>query len=285
LRLNLRTPVGTNCTTGTTCPRFIEFFTGLGPGVDSGGTGVGSIRLSTQGNGITQTSGSADFAEYMQLNSSASLGDIVSLNSSGEYQKAVAGQSIIGVISDNPAFVGNGNLEGTTNAYIVGFAGVIKTTVSTANGVINAGDLIGVSSTPGVGVKLTTSGYALGQALESFSGGGTGSISVLVFPKYIDAAVALSSYGGSGGGASGYWTLATSTGVVSFASSSYTTASTTNLVVSNSFTIGALSGLLRSQRAESFQPRSSIWEVTSPAFCPSKTAVPGLLPYLPTEKS
>src|SRR6185295_19029753 len=115
---------------GTTCPRFVEFFTGLGAGQDTGGTGVGSIRLSTAGTGITQTSGAADFAEYMTLNSAASVGDLVSLNSAGVYQKAVAGQSLIGVVSDNPAFVGNASLEGTPNAYVVGFAGVIQTTVS-----------------------------------------------------------------------------------------------------------------------------------------------------------
>ena len=80
-----------------------------------------------------------NFAEYMVLNSAASVGDLVSLNSSGEYQLAVAGQSLIGVVSDNPAFVGNANLEGTSNAYVVGFAGVIETTVSDANGPIPAG--------------------------------------------------------------------------------------------------------------------------------------------------
>jgi|GEM_PF-567017 len=267
LRLNIRTPFGTACTTGTTCPRFTEYFAGVASGADNGGEAVGSLRLSTAGTGITQTSGAADFAEYMSLNSTASVGDLISLNSSGQYQEAVAGQSLIGVVSDNPAFVGNANLEGTNNAYVVGFAGVIKTTVSTANGNINAGDLITAGSAPGVGVKLTTSGYALGQALQSYSGAGNGTITVLVMPKYVDASVALTSYGGSGGGSSGYWSLATSTGAVSLASSTYAlvvssnttlanatstnlavtgSASTSNLTVSSGFTFGSLSGILKS---------------------------------------
>jgi hypothetical protein len=263
MRLNLRTPYGTACVTGTTCPRFMEFFTGLGAGADTGGRGVGSLRLSTAGTGITQTSGSADFAEFMQLQSAASAGDLVSLNSSGQYQKAVAGQSLIGVISENPAFVGNANLEGTPNAYIVGFAGVVPTTVSTDNGTIDAGDLITASSTPGIGVKLTTSGYAVGQALQSFSGPGVGTINVLVMPKYVDAAVALQSYGGSQGGDSGYWSLATTSGIVSLASSTYsllasaatlTNASTTNISATyasstrgffGSLSVGSLSGIVK----------------------------------------
>lgn len=263
LRLNHRTAFGTTCTSASTCPRFIEYFVGLPDNADTGGRGVGSLRLSTAGTGITQTSGAADFAEYMVLNSAASVGDIVSLNSNGEYQRAVAGQSLIGVISDNPAFVGNANLEDQPNAYVVGFAGVIETTVSAANGEIGPGDFIAASTTAGVGVKLLESGYALGQALEGFSGGGTGTISVLVFPKYIDAAVALESYGGGGGGASGYWDLATSTGVVSLASSTYsvavenatiTNASTTNISASYAsstqgffglLSVGNLTGILR----------------------------------------
>lgn len=243
MRLNMRTPAGTSCNANNTCPRFLEFYAGTTNGSDTGGTGVGRIALSTAGTGITQTSGAADFAEYMLLNSSANVGDLVSLNSAGEYQKAVAGQSLIGVVSDNPAFVGNGNLEGTPNAYVVGFAGVIETSVSTANGPISAGDFIAASSTTaGVGVKLLNSGFALGQALESYSGIGVGTIKVLVLPKYIDAAVALESYGGSNGGVTGYWDLSTSTGVVTLASSTYsllvngatiTNASTTNLTISS----------------------------------------------------
>lgn len=221
LRLNIRTPYATACVTGTTCPRFTEYFAGVPSGSDTGGRGVGSLRLSTAGTGITQTSGAADFAEFMQLSESASVGDLVSLNSAGQYKKAVAGESIIGVVSDNAAFVGNGALEGEPNAYIVGFAGVIRTTVSTANGPINAGDLIAASDVPGVGIKLTESGYALGQALESYSGVGNGTIGVLVLPKFVDAAIALESYGGGATGDSGYWTLSTTTNSISLASSTY----------------------------------------------------------------
>ncbi len=264
LRLNLRTAFGTTCTSASTCPRFIEYFSGVGDDADTGGRGVGSLRLSTAGTGITQTSGAADFAEYMVLNSAASVGDLVSLNANGEYQRAVAGQSLIGVVSDNPAFVGNANLEGEPNAYVVGFAGVIETTVSDAHGAIGAGDFIAASTTAGVGVKLVGSGFTLGQALEAWSGPGTGQISVLVFPKYIDAAVVLDNYGGVQGGISGYWDFSTTTGMITLASSSYALALTNKLTLGNasatamsstyasstqgffgSLSVGNLSGILR----------------------------------------
>ena len=218
------------CTAGTTCQRFMEFYRGVTAG-DTGGTGIGRINVASGGAGVTYGTGAADLAEYMVLSSTAAVGDIVSLNSSGLYQKAVAGQSIIGTISTSPGFVGNSALEGNANAYVVGFAGVVPTTVSTANGSITAGDLITAGATAGVGVKLLTSGYALGQALQAYSGAGTSTINVLVFPKYVDASIALESYGGGGGGSSGYWSLATSTGTVSLASTTY------SLVISNAATL------------------------------------------------
>ncbi len=240
LRLNIRTPYGTTCTSGTTCPRFTEYFASVPSGSDTGGRGVGSLRLSTAGTGITQTSGAADFAEFMQLSESAAVGDIVSLNANGEYRKATAGEALIGVVSDNAAFVGNGNLEGEPNAYIVGFAGVIRTTVSDANGDINAGDLIAASDVPGVGIKLSESGYALGQALQSHSGPGVGTITVLVMPKFVDAAIALDSYGGGASGASGYWDLSTTTNAVSLASTTHTLAIAGNTQLATT-TIASLS--------------------------------------------
>ena len=109
------------------------------------------------------------------------------MGAGGAYHDAISGEPIVGVISEGAGFVGNSGIEASANANIVGFTGVIPTTVNNLNGNITAGDTITVGSTNGVGVKLTGSGYALGIALANYSSSATGTISVLVSPKWVDA--------------------------------------------------------------------------------------------------
>lgn len=71
----------------------------------------------------------------------------------------------MGAVSNNAAFVGNGNLEGQSNAAVVGFSGVVTTSVNDENGAIAVGDPITTSSTAGIGMKQTESGYTVGYAL------------------------------------------------------------------------------------------------------------------------
>jgi hypothetical protein len=200
----VRIGVGNNagCSSAGTCPRFLNFYKNVTAG-DSGGTAVGHIRISNAGTGITTTSGSADFAEYMIVSTASSDGDIIGFGG-GVKRLAQSGDVILGSVSNNSAFVGNGNLESVPNAAIVGLIGVVPAKVNTSNGNISVGDPITVSASSGIGMKQTSSGYTLGYALADYTAGGTGSIDVFVAPKYTDVA-ALSGGGGGGEGDSGYW--------------------------------------------------------------------------------
>lgn len=73
---------------------------------------------------------------------------------------------VIGVVSENAAVVFQ--VEGDTSTPVVsnGNAFVL---VSTINGSIKKGDLITTSTTKGIGMKATKSGYVLGSALEDYT--------------------------------------------------------------------------------------------------------------------
>jgi len=186
LRLNSRFGA-TACVAATTCPRFAEFFRGVASGAQTGGTGIGSIRIVSGGGSVSYTTTAADFGEYQIINGGGTTGDVVSVGSGGIYHKAVAGEPIVGVISVGAGFVGNAGIETLADANIVGFTGVIPTTVSNENGNITAGDTISVLTTSGVGSKLSSSGYALGIALANYTSATPGTIDVLVSPKWVDS--------------------------------------------------------------------------------------------------
>ncbi len=192
LRLNLGTTTGVACVAATTCPRFAEFFEGV-PAGETGGTGVGSIRIATGAAGVTFTTTAADFAELLTLTAPANVGDIISHTGSG-YQQATFGQEVMGVVSDQSGFLGNDKDDPGPNDAQVGYSGIIDTNVSDENGSIVPGDPITASSIPGYGMKDTTGGYVVGFARTSFTAG-TGTscgsftcsqISVHVQPKWYD---------------------------------------------------------------------------------------------------
>jgi hypothetical protein len=222
----LRIGVGNNtgCTSAATCPRLINFYKNIGTG-DSGGTAIGHTRISNAGTGITTTSGAADFAEYMVLDSASSDGDLVGFGG-GVKRLAQSGDVLLGSVSNNSAFIGNGNLESTTNAAVVGLIGVVPAKVNTSGGSIAVGDPITVSSTAGVGMKQVSSGYTVGYALASYSGVGMGTIDIFVAPKYTDVAALV---GGGGSGAAGYWSRAGSTVSLSNIADTLSIAGSTNL--------------------------------------------------------
>jgi Chaperone of endosialidase len=201
LRLNSRAPSAAACTAATTCQRFVEFFAGQTASSDTGGTAQGSIRQTTGAAGVSYFSGAADIAEYMILNTGAAVpGDLIAINNIG--QKALASnvnQPLLGIVSTAPSFVGNGNIEGATNAFVVGLLGVVPTRVNTLNGNISIGDPIGASATAGVGAKQTSPGYFVGRAATAYSGAGIGTIDVILSPGYNDPAAS------SATPSSGYW--------------------------------------------------------------------------------
>jgi hypothetical protein len=200
LRLNTGAGVGTDCTTSingsaipgvaadyTTCAKFIDFYS---DSVDEvSGTSVGRISMLNAGGSNSQRigyfSGGADFGEILNLYNNPEYGDIVGFDENG-YVKAKHGIRLVGVVSDNTAFIGNMNAEKGPNARTVGYVGIVRTFVSKENGEIKKGDPIGLGSVPGVGVKMVKAGYIIGHARESYAGTGVGKVEVQVDPTWYD---------------------------------------------------------------------------------------------------
>jgi hypothetical protein len=153
---------------------------------------------------VAYTTSGGDYAEYFLAdpNNLPQAGELVSLDGSSD--KAVTrattnGGQLMGVISTNPGFIGNGPI---CNAYdndcdsnyqkdnvLVALTGQVPVKVTVANGVINRGDPIGLSSTAGVGQKATTAGRIVGYAETGTTTDGT--IQVLIEPGYYSPAADL----------------------------------------------------------------------------------------------
>jgi hypothetical protein len=136
-------------------------------------SGIGVVG-SIQGNGAKgvqyKTSGIADFAEYVKKdkNTIIEFGSLVCLDSQGKAVKCDIGQrSMVGVASENPAFLGGANLGNGSIA--VGLVGQVATFVSDKNGDIRSGDNLTLSDIPGVAVKANDPGQIIGKALEDSS--------------------------------------------------------------------------------------------------------------------
>lgn len=151
--------------------RFVQFYAGASSGTD--GTGVGRIRLNN--GGVAYESGGADFAEYFTsafAKSNYEAGEIVALTKAGTVDTTTRpyDSSLVGVVSNTAAFVGNAKDDATSSAQIlVGLIGQIPVKVTTLNGPIRPGDAITASELRGVGMKATKPGMILGRALEGFS--------------------------------------------------------------------------------------------------------------------
>ncbi len=168
--------LGNNSASLSATNTFVNFQTnGLGT--------VGSIT--GNGTGVVYNTTNADFAEYFKKDITEDIpyGTITCITSSGTVSACShENTQIIGVTSQNPAFLGGKNLG--TASVAVGLVGQIETWVSTQNGSITAGDPITLSATPGTGVKATTAGMIVGRALQSYTGDTPGKILVLVQPSW-----------------------------------------------------------------------------------------------------
>ncbi|MDD4995392.1 MAG: hypothetical protein PHW53_02950 [Patescibacteria group bacterium] len=120
-----------------------------------------------------------DVAEYIDSYSGVEAGDVVEISSDGRARKSTQAYStkVIGVISTNPAIIFPGGNEGDdkqANREPLALSGIVPVKVSTENGVIQAGDLLTSSNTPGHAMRCTDKvqcgGAIIGKALESFSG-------------------------------------------------------------------------------------------------------------------
>lgn len=174
LRMNMGTASGTNLS------RFLQFYAGSTS--DSDGTGVGNIRVN--GAGVAFATGNADLAEWTDVSESVVAGDIIASLSTGN-KKAVAGNLVLGVVSDTAAVIGNetGDLTGKA---IIGMLGRVNTKVSTENGDIAIGDPIAASSVAGVGMKQTKAGPTIGKALVAYASPGVSRIAIQVVPGWFD---------------------------------------------------------------------------------------------------
>jgi hypothetical protein len=119
------------------------------------------------------------------LDSNVQDGSIVVTSSQGffiashEYDTGIIGVATLSPavsinVEDNPLVQNESNSNATK--YPVISSGNAVVTISTANGNISKGDLITTSSTKGVGMKATKSGYVLGSALEDYSSDDTSKV-------------------------------------------------------------------------------------------------------------
>src|SRR3990167_283681 len=129
------------------------------------------IKGASGGTGVTyQTSGIADFAEYMKKdkNQNIDFESVLCLNIDGlVYPCDKKSENIVGIASEHPSFLGGENLG--ERSIPVGLVGEVLTKVSNINGDIKPGDLLTSSSIPGVGAKAIKPTTMVGRALESFN--------------------------------------------------------------------------------------------------------------------
>lgn len=100
-------------------------------------------------------------------------GSIVSSSPKGYFLTSASyDPTLVGVVSNNPAVALN--LEGQSGkTYAVVASGTVQVLVSSINGDIKKGDPITSSTIPGVGMRATKTGYALGTALDDYSSSDT----------------------------------------------------------------------------------------------------------------
>lgn len=102
-------------------------------------------------------------------------GAIISFSPKGYFlSKTEYDSLIVGVVTANPAV--SLEITGGQKTYPVVSTGDTGVRVSTSNGKIHKGDPITTSSTPGVGMKATRTGYIIGAALDDYTSSNTKTI-------------------------------------------------------------------------------------------------------------
>ena len=110
--------------------------------------------------------------KYRTLDGAIEAGDIVSLveDESATIKRAKRGETILGVVSDEPGLLLN---QAVVDGSPVAVSGHVAVKVNMEGGEIAVGDAITLSSVQGVGTKATTTGDTIGIALEATSTPGT----------------------------------------------------------------------------------------------------------------
>jgi hypothetical protein len=186
-----RAPAGVNILRG-----------GLCVDIDGWCTASTTGRISS----VSSFIGGSDLAEMYHATEALEQGDVISVVSGINVSKARRGDKdkMMGVVSTAPGVVlGSGpDREGVAGDVPIALAGRVPLKVTTENGPIHAGDYLALSTVPGVGMRATKAGVAIGQALEDYSSAGVGKILVFVKNSYysglsLDSLPGLTSYSGS----------------------------------------------------------------------------------------
>lgn len=152
---------------GASTPGLSNYFTTF---LNGRGEVVG--KISGNGlNGVAYSTSGSDFAEYFRKHDPAEhfvAGNIVCLHTKGGVTKCSPSEtSIIGVVSDRPAFVGNATHENDSGYVLVGLQGQVPVLTTDENGSIQANDALTFSSIPGVAAKAVEPTQIVGTALEA----------------------------------------------------------------------------------------------------------------------
>jgi hypothetical protein len=154
---------------------------------------------------MNYTASSGDLAEWYETKEGVEAGDIVAISRDFlEYDsrlglqktsvlgKAVSGDAVVGVISTSPwQTIGGDILNNATRPRPVALAGRVPVKFSEENGPVVAGDLLAVSSVPGVAMRSTKAGAVIGRALEDSAcvPGETCTVLVMVHTGYSTGAL------------------------------------------------------------------------------------------------
>lgn len=182
----------------------------------SGGGGAATEDLTNQGavggsgaSGVvvvmSYRSTGADLAEWYETTSDVSEGDIVAispdsygynsklgLQQSSILQKATVGRTMVGIVSSAPfQTMGTDILESAKHPKPIALAGRVPVTVSEENGTIRAGDVLTLSTTPGVAMRAIKAGPTIGTALEDAAcvAGQSCKVLVMVNASYTNGAM------------------------------------------------------------------------------------------------
>ncbi len=154
---------------GTTTPGTGNYFASF---LNGQGAVIGKIQGNGAGGVVYSTSGS-DFAEYFKKEHSYDVfepGDIVCIGATGGASKCTSAQdTILGIVSDRPGFVGGGNHDSDPNYILVGLIGQLPVKVTPLSGTIRPGDPITVQKEFGTAQTATTKSSIVGYALASYS--------------------------------------------------------------------------------------------------------------------
>jgi hypothetical protein len=138
--------------------------TASGPNTVAVRDGAGDLYAAVF-NGVATQARYADLAEKYLADANHPIGTVMSIGGAKEIQKATEGSIVVGVVSGAPAYLMNAELQGGTAVAIKGRVPVLVT------GTVTKGDKIGVSSTAGIGIKVTEGDY-FAVALEADSRSG-----------------------------------------------------------------------------------------------------------------